>query len=181
MDSPPVDPGWKPAIRMAAAMLTRRREKASILLVMRASVVLLSGAAGAAGLLALVMSAGSDEPRIDGVVANVLLAGGVIAAAGVMATVGRVLPEVDPARLAAFLFLATQRRVLAAAGVGPLGLLLSWLAADGALVIFGVGTSILLMAVAAPSADRIRAWQEEVDTFDAPYSVLEALLEEQEA
>jgi hypothetical protein len=176
MDIEPVDPGWRPAARSAAALLVGRRPATSILEVMRGSIVLLSAAAGTAALIALVLGAGSGEPRIDRVAAQVLLGAGVIAAATVMATVGRILPEVDPSRLAVFLFVATQRKVLAAAAVGPLGLILSWLAADGALVIFGMGTSILLMAVAAPTADRIRIWQEEVDTFEHPYSVLGALL-----
>jgi hypothetical protein len=169
------DPGWRPALRAASRLVTSG-PSGSMLVVMRATVVLLCTVAGATALLALLLGAGSGEPKIDGVAAHVVLGAGVAAAAAVMALTGRVLPEEGPGEVAAFLFVTTQRKVLAAACVGPLGLFLSWLAADGAQVIFGVGAAVLLMAVAAPTADRIHAWQEEVDTFPEPFSVLEALL-----
>jgi hypothetical protein len=171
----PVDPGWRPAVRLALRLL-RPTGTVSVLMVMRSSTVLLGGVAGLAGLIALLLGAGASSPRMDPVSAQVLLAGAVIAAASVMAVHGRVLPEVEPRRLAWFLFTTTQRKVMAAAAVGPAGMLLSWLSADGTMVIFGVGVAILLMMVAAPTALRIRAWQDEVDAFTKPYSVLGALL-----
>lgn len=171
-----VDPGWRSAVRAAPHLVLSREPPGPPLVVMRAMVVLLSTVAAVTALVALMLGAGSGEERIGGVTAHVVLGIGVIAAASVMALTGRVIPDDGPGAVAAFLFVTTHRKVLAAACVGPLGLLLSWLAADGAQVIFGVGASILLMAVASPTAERIEAWQEEVDGFDRPFSVLEALL-----
>lgn len=172
----PADPGWRPAFALAPRLLGRGRPDAPVLLMMRASVALISCVGAAAAVLSLVFTAGRGGGYVDWLTGYMILGAGMIGAAVVQAMVGRVMPEVGPEGMAAFLFWSTQRKILAAAFVGPLAMFTSWLAADGTLVIYGVGVSILLMVIAAPTTQRIRAWQEEVNEFKEPYSVLEALL-----
>jgi hypothetical protein len=172
-----VDPGWRPAVPMALRILGLRRPSGSMLVVLRASIVFLCGAAGIIGVVAVVLSAGSSEPRISGVTAQIILGGAVIAAAAVISMTGRESPDLrSVGHLAVWLFAVTMRRVLAAAAVGPVGFLLSWMAGAGSYVIFGSGAAILLMAVVAPTRDRIASWQAEVTETGSELVVLEGLL-----
>ena len=77
--------------------------------------------------------------------------------------------------MAASLFTLTLRRVVVAATVLPVGMLLSWASGDETWIIFGGGATLLLMAVAGPSRDRIEKWQDEVDEAGLEISVLGAL------
>lgn len=173
----PVDPGWRPAIPIAIRILGLRRPSGSILIVLRAVVVFLSLAAAATAAIAILLSAGSEEPRIGEVTAQLVLGAAVIASAAVVALTGREPPDLrSEGHLAVSLFAVTMRRVLASAAVGPVGFLLSWMAGAGSYVIFGSGAAILLMAVVAPTKARLDAWQAEVTEAGAEISVLAAVL-----
>ncbi|OFW67451.1 MAG: hypothetical protein A2Z12_03340 [Actinobacteria bacterium RBG_16_68_21] len=171
-----VDPGWRPALPIALGILSLRRPSGSMLIVLRAAVIFLATAAAATAVFAVVLSAGSAEPRIGEVTAQLLLGGAVIAAASVIALTGREAPDLrSEGHLAVWLFGVTMRRILASAAVGPVGFLLSWMAGAGSYVIFGAGAAILLMAVVAPTGDRLRSWQVEVTEAGSDIVVLRAL------
>ena len=170
------DPGWKPAVPVAVNIVIGRGVSGSILIVMRAGVLLLSLVAAVTAVLVVVFGAGSGAERVDATVARI----GISAAIGlsVIATssIGRGGPDVDgEGSLAVSLFRITMRRVLAAAAVGPAGLLLSWLSADASYVIYGTGLAMLLMAVASPTAKRLDQLQSEVDEAGSNLSVRTAL------
>jgi len=170
------DPGWRPALPVALRILGLRRPSGSLLIVLRAAVIFLSVAAAGTAVIALILGAGSEEPRITGATAQLLLGAAVIAAASVIVVTGREAPDVRTGgHLGYWLFTVTMRRVLAAAAVGPVGFLLSWMAGAGSYVIFGSGVAILLMAVVAPTRDRLTAWQAEVNEAGADIAVLDAL------
>ncbi len=172
----PTDPGWRPALAVAARIVTGRGADGSILLVMRAGVVLLSIAAGATALGVLVFGGGSGDASIDETTARLGLFSVVGIAAIAIGVVGRGGPDVDSeSHLAASVFQITMRRVLVAAAMGPAGLLLSWLAADGTYVIFGAGVAVLLMAVVSPTSDRLGQWQRDVAEAGSDLSVVVAL------
>jgi len=172
-----LDPGWRPALGVAFGILGFRRPTGSILIVLRAAVVFLSVSAAVMAGIAVVLSAGSAEPRIGEVTAQLVLGAAVIASASVTALTGRESPDLrSPGHLAVWLFRVTMRRVLASAAVGPVGFLLSWMAGAGSYVIFGSGAAILLMAVVAPTVTRIESWQAEVTGTGSDIVVLEALL-----
>jgi hypothetical protein len=171
-----LDPGWRPAFPLVGRILTGRGPDGSILLVMRASVILLGIAATASGLGALVLGAGSQQPRIDQTVARLLIS--LAMGLGVIGTsqVGKGGPDVNsPGHLAISVFRITMRRVLFAAAVGPAGLAISWLAGDASYVVFGTGMALLLMAVASPTLKRISAFQAEVVEAGSDLSVIETL------
>lgn len=171
-----LDPGWRPALTLAGRIITGRGAQGSMLLVMRAAVVLLSVAAVATAVGVLVFGGGSGEASMDETTARLGLFAAVGIAAAVISLVGRGGPDVaDEIHLAVFVFQVTMRRVLAAAALGPAGLVLSWLAADGTFVIFGAGVAVLLMAVVAPTADRLRQWQADVAEAGSDLSVIGAL------
>lgn len=145
-------------------------------MVMRAGVLLLSMVAAVTALVVLVFGAGSGAEMIDATTARI----GISAAVGlsVIATsrIGRGGPDLgSEAELAVSLFRITMRRVLAAAAVGPAGLLLSWLSADASYVIYGSGLAMLLMAVASPTAKRLDQLQSEVDEAESELSVRSAI------
>lgn len=172
----PTDPGWRPAVPVAIGILGLRKPVGSILIVMRAVVVFLASTAAVIAVVAVLLSAGSSEPRIGEVSAQLILGAAVIAAASVIAVTGREPADLQgEGHLALWLFSVTMRRVLAAAAVGPVGFVLSWMAGAGSYVIFGSGAAILLMAVVSPTADRLRTWQTEVDEAGSEIVVLEAL------
>jgi hypothetical protein len=50
------------------------------------------------------------------------------------------------------------------------------MAGEGSYVIFGSGAAILLMAVVAPTSDRLQAWQTEVSEAGSQIVVLAAVL-----
>jgi peptidoglycan/LPS O-acetylase OafA/YrhL len=146
------------------------------LLVLRAFVLLLAVVALGGGVIALMFGAGAEEPRIDALAARFAIS--LALGASVIATsfIGKEGPDVgSEAELAASLYQTTMRRVLAAAAVGPIGLLLSWLSGDGTYVIFGTGLALLLMAVAAPTGKRLKQYQSEVDDAGSDLSVMSAL------
>lgn len=143
---------------------------------MRAGVLLLSLVAAATALAVIVFGAGSGTERISALSARM----GISAAVGlsVIATssIGRGGPDLDSeSQMAVSLFQITMRRVLAAAAVGPVGLLLSWLSADASYVIYGSGLAMLLMAVASPTAKRLDQLQSEVDEAGSDLSVRTAV------
>lgn len=157
------DPGWRPAVALAARIALLRPPDGPILIVMRAAVVFLAGASVTTAVLVLVFGGGSGEARVDEVTAQIILFAAVGAAAVVTALGGRESPDTrSEGLLAAWIFRVTMLRVVAAALVGPVGLLLSWSAADGAWVIYGTGAAILLMLVVGPTRRRIVAFQDEV-------------------
>jgi hypothetical protein len=145
-------------------------------MVLRAAVFAMGGAAVLAAAIALVFGAGAGEPRIDDLGAQLVLGGATISAAVGIAIVGRSWqpPPTDQA-MAASLFTLTLRRVVVAATVLPVGMLLSWTSGDETWIIFGGGATLLLMAVAGPTRDRIEKWQAEVDEAGVDVSVLGAL------
>ncbi|HEX9978408.1 MAG TPA: hypothetical protein VGB41_07270 [Acidimicrobiia bacterium] len=173
----PADPGWRPSIPVAVRILGLRRPSGSILIVMRAAIMFLSAAAAITAVVAVILSAGSEEPRISELTAQIVLGAAVIAAASAIAVSGREPLDVrSEGHLAVWLFAITMRRVLASAAVGPVGFLLSWMAGEGSYVIFGSGAAILLMAVVAPTSDRLQAWQTEVSEAGSQIVVLTAVL-----
>ena len=145
-----------------------------MLLVLRSAVTFLSVASVITAVAVLTLGGGSGEPRIEEVTAQIMLFAAVGLAATVIAFASREPPDDRSAgHLSVWAFRVTMRGVLAAAAVGPVGLLLSWSAGNGVWVIYGAGASILLMFVVAPTARRLAAWQTEVrDDMD----VLAALL-----
>jgi len=170
------DPGWGPAVPVAAGIVTGRGAAGSILLVMRAGVLLLSLVSAVTAVLVLVFGAGSGAERIEPTIARI----GISAAVGASVIAGTLIGRDGPAldsegHLAVSLFQITMRRVLAAAAVGPAGLLLSWLSADASYVIFGSGLAMLLMAVASPTSSRIEQWQSDVVEAGSELSVRTAL------
>ncbi len=170
------DPGWRPAVPVALGIVTGRGASGSILLVMRAGVLLLSLVAAVTAVAVLVFGAGSGVEKVDGTVARIGISAAVGASVIATSYIGRGGPDLDTeAHLAVSLFQIIMRRVLAAAAVGPAGLMLSWLAADASYVIFGSGLAMLLMAVAGPTSKRIDHWQSEVDEAGAELSVRSAL------
>lgn len=145
-------------------------------MVMRATVVLLSGVAALSALTVLVFGAGSGTRYVDASLARIGLSALVGAAVIAISYIGRGGPDLDDERhLAVSLFQIGTKRVLSAAAVGPGGFILSWLAADATYVIFGAGLALLLMAVVAPTVDRIAQWQAEVDEAGSDLSVGAAL------
>jgi hypothetical protein len=176
MDPKPAqeDPGWRPAVALAGRIALLRRPQGSILTVLRATVVFLAVAPGLIAVLVLLLGAGSRSPQIEQITAQIALFAAVGLAATAIALIGREHPDDESElRLAAWVFRTTMRRVLAAAAVGPVGLLLSWMAGDGAWVIYGAGASIVLISIAAPTASRLQAWQEDIG--EEGLSVLQAL------
>jgi len=168
------DPGWRPAFALAVRIAMLRPPQGPVLMVLRATVAFLCVASGAIALLVLLLGGGSGDARIEEATAQIVLFAAVGLAAAVIAVTGRESPDDrSPGHLAVWVFRITMRRLLAAAAVGPVGLLLSWSVADGAWVIYGAGASILLMLVVAPTVRRIAAWQEEVG---GELGVLDALL-----
>ena len=161
---------------MAAGIVTGRGTTGSILLVMRAGVLLLSLVAAVTAVVVLVFGAGSGGERIDATIARIGISAAVGVSVIVTSFIGRGGPDLDSeGHLAVSVFRITMRRVLAAAAVGPAGLLLSWLSADGSYVIFGSGLAMLLMAVVSPTSSRIEQWQSEVDEAGSNLSVRLAL------
>jgi hypothetical protein len=161
-------------LALAARIALLRAPVGPVLLALRAAVAFLCFASGATAFFVLLLGGGSGEVRIEEVTAQIMLFTAVGLAAVVIAVTGREPPDDrSPGHLAVWVFRITMRRLLAAAAVGPVGLLLPWSAADGVWVIYGAGASILLMLVVAPTARRIAAWQAEIgDELD----VLAALL-----
>ena len=92
-----------------------------------------------------------------------------------IAAVSAVEPPPTDQAMAASLFTLTLRRVVVAATVLPVGMLLSWTSGDETWIIFGGGATLLLMAVAGPTRDRIEKWQAEVDEAGVDVSVLGSL------
>lgn len=157
------DPGWRPAIGLAVRIALLRPPEGAILIVMRAAVVFLGVATAVTAVLVLTFGAGSGEARIGDATAQLVLFAAVGAAAILIAISGREAPDTrTEGLLAAWIFRVTLLRVVASAAVGPVGLLLSWSAGDGAWVIYGAGAAILLMLVVGPTRRRIAAFQEEV-------------------
>jgi len=143
---------------------------------MRAGVLLLSAVAGLTALTVLIFGAGSSAERIDAIVARVAISAAVGASVIATSFIGRGGPDLQTeGHLAVSVFQITMRRVLAAAAVGPAGLMLSWLSADASYVIFGSGLAMLLMAVASPTSKRLDQWQSEVDEAESKLSVHSAL------
>lgn len=170
------DPGWAAAWPVAGRFLLGRGPSGTVLLVMRALVLLLGTVAVAGGLAALVFGAGSHEPIIEPLTARIGVSAAIGAAVIAITFIGRDGPDVSsPAAVTLSVYHATMRRVIAAALVGPAGLLLSWLASDASYVVFGTGLALLLMAVAGPTSKRIAHFQREVDEAGSDISVLEAL------
>lgn len=170
------DPGWRPALPLVGRILTGRGPDGSILLVMRAGVVLLGGVAAASALGALVLGAGSQEPRIGSGLARILISAAMGAGAIGVALTGTGGPDTDSeGHLAVSVFTITMRRVVYAAAIGPAGLAISWLSGDASYVIFGTGLALLFMAVAGPTSKRIAQFQGEVDDAGVELSVLRAL------
>lgn len=161
-------------MRLALRIVGRRPPAAPILVVMRAAVVFLCAGAFVAGSLVLILGGGSGTPRLDDLGAQLLLFAGIGAAALVISLRGREpADDRSPGHLAVWAFRTTLQQVMAAAAIGPLGVLLTWLAADPVWVIYGTGVAILMMAVVAPTARRVAHWQEEID---APIDVMAALM-----
>ena len=168
------DPGWRPAFRLAVGIALLRPPAGPVLLVLRSTAVFLSIASGITAITVLALGGGSGEPRIQEVTAQIVLFAAVGLAAAVIAVASREPPDDRSAgHLSVWAFRVTMRGLLAAAAVGPMGLLLSWSAGNGVWVIYGAGASILLMLVVAPTARRLAAWQTEVG---AEMNVLAALL-----
>ncbi len=161
--TPTTDPGWRPAFLLALRIALLQPPNGPVLLVLRSAVAFLCVASGITAIAVLLLGGGSGEPRIEEVTAQIVLFAAVGLAATVIAFASREPPDERSAgHLSVWAFRVTMRGVLAAAAVGPVGLMLSWSAADGAWVIYGAGTSILLMLVVAPTTRRIAAWQKEV-------------------
>jgi hypothetical protein len=170
------DPGWKPSVPVAVGIVRGRGATGSILLVMRAAVLLLSVVSGLTAVAVLVFGAGSGEVVINSTVARMGISAVVGAAVFATSFIGRAGPDLsDESVMAVSLFQITMRRVLAAAAVGPAGLIFSWLSADASYVIFGAGLAMLLMAVASPTARRIEQWETEVEEAGSDLSVRSAL------
>lgn len=161
---------------LVAKILTGRTPTGSILEVMRAGVILLAGVAVTSALVALILGAGSNEPRIDATTARIAISAAMgVGAVGISLT-GRAGPDVDsPGHLGVSIFQITMRRVLWAAAIGPAGLAISWLSGDGSYVVFGTGLAVLFIAVAGPTTKRISVFQTEVDEAGSDLSVLVAL------
>lgn len=172
----PGDPGWRPALPVALRIVGWRRPSGSILIVLRATAMFLGAAAAVTAVLGVILSAGADEPRVAEVTARLVLGAAVGAAVLVAAVTGRESPDLrSPGHLAVWLFGVTIRRLLAAAAVGPVGFLLSWMAGSAAYVVVGAGAAMLLIAVVAPTADRLRTWQSDITEAGSDIVVLEAL------
>ena len=174
--APMQDPGWRPAVPVALRMATLRPPQGTVLVVLRAGVLALGGTAVIVGVLALLLGAGAGEQRVDDVEAQLVLGATTITAAIGIAVVGRSWepPSTEPA-LASAIFVLTLRRVVVASIVLPVGMVLSWASSDETWIIFGAGATLLLMAVAGPSRDRLAKWQEEVADAGLDLSVLSAL------
>lgn len=162
------DPGWRPALGLAARLALLRPPDGSLLAVMRAAAILLGGVAVVTAVLVLVFGGGSGTARIDDLTAQVGLFVAVALAAVVIAVIGNEAPDTSAeSALAAWVFRVTMLRVLAAASVGPFGFLLSWSAGDGAWVIYGAGASVLLILVVGPTRRRLATLQEDLgDEWD---------------
>ncbi len=145
-------------------------------MVMRAGVLLLTLVTAVTATAALVFGAGSDVERIGASTARIGISAGVGLSVIATVTIGRGGPDLDSeSHLALSVFQITMRRVLAAAAVGPIGLLLSWLSADATYVIYGSGMAMLLMAVASPTTKRLDQLQSEVDEAGSDLSVHSAV------
>lgn len=170
------DPGWRPAVPLIGRILSGRGPEGPILLVMRAGVLLLGAVAASSAIFALVFGAGSRDPRIDSVVARILISAAMGASAIGISLTGTGGPDLESeGHLAVSVFAITMRRVVYAAAMGPAGLMISWLAGDASYVIFGTGLALLLLAVAGPTSKRITHFQEEVDEAGSGLSVIRAL------
>lgn len=170
------DPGWRPAIRVATQVLLLRRPEGSIIDVLRGSVIFLATASVVVAVVVVVLGAGADEPRIDETTARIGLFVGVGLAGVAIAWVDREALDVrSPGHFAVEAFTTTMRKVLSAAAVGPVGLVLSWASGDASYVLFGTGASLLLMAVGGPTKRRVQAWRDEVEEADAGFDALDAI------
>jgi hypothetical protein len=157
-------------------MAALRPPEGTVLVVLRAAVLALGGAGVVVGVLALVLGAGGGEPRIDDLGAQVVLGAATITAAIGIAVVGRSWePPPSELAMASSLFTLTLRRVIVASMVLPVGMVLSWASGDETWIVFGAGATLLLMAVAGPTVDRIEKWQAEADEAGVDVSVLGAL------
>jgi hypothetical protein len=161
-------------VRLALQIASLRSARASILTVMRATAVFLGVAAVFASLVALILSGGVDEARIEPLAAQVVMWGSVgVAAAGIVFIGRGGFGLLAGGALAVWLFRVTMRRMLVAAAVGPVGLFVSWYSADRVWVIYGAGAAVVLISLVGPTTRRLQAWQEEAADG---VSVLEALL-----
>ena len=170
----PIDPGWGPAFPIALGILALRRPSGSILIVMRAAVLVVEIAtaflAVVAGLLSL-EEAGRGEVAARGV-----LGAAILAATAVIVVTGREPLDLQTeGHLGAALFTVTMRRVVAAAAVGAVGLLLSWVAGTGWYAVFGTVAVMVLLVVVAPTRLRLKTWQAEVTAAGSEFVVLKAL------
>ena len=157
-------------------MAALRPPEGTVLIVLRAAVLALGGAAVLVAVMALVLGAGGGEPRIGDVEAQLVLGGATITAAIGIAVVGRSWePPATEQAMASSIFTLTLRRVIVASIVLPVGMVLSWASGDETWIIFGAGATLLLMAVAGPSRDRLEKWQDEVTAAGIDVSVMAAL------
>ncbi len=170
------DPGWRPAAGTALRILTFRRPAGSLLTVLRAAVLFLCGAAAATGVLGVILTSGGGEPRIGATTARIVLAAAVVAAVSVAVAARAEPPDLrGPGNLGLWLFVTTLRRVLAAAAVGPIGFLLSWMGRTGIHAVVGSIAAIAMLVATAPTARWIRGWQERVTEGRSNIDVLDAL------
>jgi len=170
------DPGWRPALGVAARIVAFRRPRGSLLVVLRAAVVFLVFGAAATAVLGVVLSASGGVARVSDTTARIVLVAAVVAAAAVIAVTRAEQPDFrGPGNLALWLFVATMRRILAGASVGPIGFLLSWMGRTGIHAVVGSIAAIVLIAASAPPTRWVQGWQEKVDEARANIDVLDAL------
>lgn len=170
------DPGWRPGLKVAGQILALQRPTGTILEVLRGSVIFLMAASVAIAVTVVALGAGANEARIEETTARIALFGAVGLAAVAIAWVDREgIDDRSPSHFAVGAFTTTMRKVLSAAAVGPVGLILSWASGDASYVIFGTGASLLLMTVGGPTRRRVETWVAEVQESDVGFDVLDAL------
>jgi hypothetical protein len=157
-------------------MTLLRPPEGSVLIVLRAGALAFGGAAVIAALFALLFGAGGGSQRLGDLEAQLVLGGATITSAVGIALVGRSWePPPREQALAAAVFTLVLRRLVVASMVLPVGLVLSWSTGDETWIIFGAGATLLLMAVAGPSSDRIDRLQEQVEEAGVDLSVRRVL------
>ena len=174
MDTEP-DPGWRDAVAAARRIALLRPVDATLLITLRGITVF--------GLVTSLMlvpvswlaSAGVEEPSTNRTAASVLVAV-VVIGAGLSLLLATQRPDVSgTVQLAAFAFRVTVFRVILGAAIGGAGLITAFLSGSPVLGIVGTAAAVVLIALAAPTAGRVDAWQDAIDETDSPLSVREVL------
>lgn len=169
------DPGWRPSIGVAVRIATLRPVEAPLLTTLRG--ITLFGLATSVLLIpvAWLASIGVDQPATNRSAASVLVAVVVVAGGLSLLLATRPPDATDLFRLAAFTFRVTVFRIVLGAAVGGAGLITAFVSGRPVLGLVGTIAAVVLIGLAAPTRQRIEAWQQAVDASGSLLSVHDAL------